>query len=271
MTKFHEPNKFTRKQFEHTIWFLHLLHNDNIIDKPLLSISIAFAEATLQQGQEGTYGSLPNPPLPDTKPKRTYKKKVVEQQGQPTVSPCDPLPLTDTGAVKPKRTYKKKSVVAEVPSVGEVPKPKRTYKKKVVPDVPSVAEVPKPKRAYKKKSIVSTTDVPSVAEEPVRKGVAGVPTKSAIYAEGVRNLGSPCRGRKKNSPIVVVDPINDLIKNTLSQQQGDCLTAQSQDPPALCEEPLIIVYPAERKGVANLGSPCAGGGYSDSNNNIYSF
>ena len=54
------------------------------------------------------------------KPKRTYKKKVVEQEPEPIVEQ-EPEPV-----VKPKRTYKKKVVIVEPEPVV---KPKRTYKK----------------------------------------------------------------------------------------------------------------------------------------------
>ena len=63
------------------------------------------------------------------KPKRTYKKKVVEQEPEPIVEQ-EPEPV-----VKPKRTYKKKVVEPEPVKEPEpepepeVVKPKRPYKK----------------------------------------------------------------------------------------------------------------------------------------------
>ena len=69
------------------------------------------------------------------KPKRTYKKKVVEKEPEPIVEP-EPEPIVEQEpVVKPKRTYKKKVVEPEPVKEPEpepepeVVKPKRTYKK----------------------------------------------------------------------------------------------------------------------------------------------
>ncbi len=50
MTKITEPKSLTRKQFEHTIWFLHHLHAHNLIDHPLLITLLQHAGATYGAG-----------------------------------------------------------------------------------------------------------------------------------------------------------------------------------------------------------------------------
>jgi hypothetical protein len=290
MTKITEPKSLTRKQFEHTIWFLHHLHAHNLIDHPLLITLLQHAGATYGAGE--TAGCPPHPPsLTENaadvaevpKPKRTYKKKVVVATSEvPSVAGATTFIATQ-------------SHIAD--AVGTHAPPFLTEK---------ADEVPKPKRVYKKKVVVATSEVHSVAgetvgcpphppsltenakeDEPERKGVVGVPTKSAICDAVARNVVSPTvkskRTYKKKSVSGDVQQdiperkgvcsINDLIKNVLLQGDGsppcdppaqniqqnaqvECLAAADGN---LCEEPLIIVH------------PCADGGYIDSGNNIHHF
>ena len=113
MTKTTEPTSFTRKQFEHTCWFLHHLHAEQLIDHAQLQLFLSRAPL----------------PLADTGAvsKRAYKKKNVS-----VVSSVAEV----SSVVKPKRTYKRKTVVAtaEVSSIVEVApiEPKRSYNKKTI-------------------------------------------------------------------------------------------------------------------------------------------